>query len=59
MQELDDMKIRLKEMEEEATALRQMHAKAGNEMASKQGIFFFTFLIIRINKLCDGYLLLG
>ncbi|ESR37038.1 hypothetical protein CICLE_v100293171mg, partial [Citrus x clementina] len=33
--ELDDMKIRLKEMEEEATALRQMHAKAGNEMASK------------------------
>lgn len=37
------MKIRLKEMEEEATALRQMHAKAGNEMASKLGIFFHFF----------------
>lgn len=37
------MKIRLKEMEEEATALRQMHAKVGNEMASKQGIFFSLF----------------
>lgn len=30
-------------MEEEAAALRQMHAKAGNEMASKQGIFFSLF----------------
>ncbi|KAH9658050.1 polyadenylate-binding protein 2 [Citrus sinensis] len=38
--ELDDMKIRLKEMEEEATALRQMHAKAGNEMASKLDVGF-------------------
>lgn len=28
-------------MEEEATALREMHAKVGNEMASKQGVYIF------------------
>ncbi|KAJ4716863.1 polyadenylate-binding protein 2-like [Melia azedarach] len=33
-QELNDMKTRLKEIEEEATALREMHAKVEKEMGS-------------------------
>lgn len=43
MQELDDMKKRLKEMEDEAAALREMQAKVEKEMGSVQGasVFFF------------------
>lgn len=37
MQDLDDMKKRLKEMEEEAAALREMQAKVEKEMGSVQG----------------------
>lgn len=36
-QELDDMKKRLKEMEDEAAALREMQAKVEKEMGSVQG----------------------
>ncbi|GER29405.1 polyadenylate-binding protein [Striga asiatica] len=35
--ELDDMKKRLKEMEDEAAALRKMQAKVEQEMGSVQG----------------------
>lgn len=41
MQELDDMKKRLKEMEDEAAALREMQAKVEKEMGSVQGDYFF------------------
>lgn len=36
-QELDEMKKRLKEMEEEAAALREMQAKVEKEMGAVQG----------------------
>lgn len=37
MQELEEMKKRLKEMEEEAAALRDMQAKVEKEMSAVQG----------------------
>lgn len=45
-QELDEMKKRLKEMEEEAAALREMQAKVEKEMGAVQGQFrlFIGFL---------------
>ena len=43
LQELDEMKKRLKEMEEEAAALREMQAKVEKEMGAVQGFFFFFF----------------
>ncbi|PNY07422.1 polyadenylate-binding protein 2-like [Trifolium pratense] len=36
--DLDDMKKRLKEMEDEAAALREMQAKVEKEMGSVQGL---------------------
>lgn len=42
-QELEEMKKRLKEMEEEAAALRDMQAKVEKEMGGSQGLDF-TFL---------------
>lgn len=36
-QELDDMKKRLKEMEDEAAALREMQSKVEHEMGAVQG----------------------
>lgn len=45
MQELDDMKKRLKEMEDEAAALREMQAKVEKEMGSMQGVSFVSFLL--------------
>lgn len=44
-QELDEMKKRLKQMEEEAAALREMQAKVEKEMGSVQGpsCFFIPF----------------
>ncbi|KAJ6860246.1 polyadenylate-binding protein 2-like [Populus alba x Populus x berolinensis] len=39
--ELDDMKKRLKEMEDEAAALREMQAKVEKEMGSVQGMMGF------------------
>lgn len=44
-QELDDMKKRLKEMEDEAAALREMQAKVEKEMGSAQGILFLSLLL--------------
>lgn len=41
--ELDDMKKRLKEMEDEASALREMQAKVEKEMGSVQGTSFRNF----------------
>lgn len=38
LQELDEMKKRLKEMEEEAAALREMQAKVEKEMGAVQGL---------------------
>ena len=40
VQELDEMKKRLKEMEEEAAALREMQAKVEKEMGAVQGSCF-------------------
>ena len=37
------MKKRLKEMEDEASALREMQAKVEKEMGSVQGFYFFFF----------------
>lgn len=37
MKELDEMRRRLKEMEDEAAALRDMHAKVEKEIGSTQG----------------------
>ncbi|RZS15946.1 hypothetical protein BHM03_00047872 [Ensete ventricosum] len=37
LQELDEMKKRLKEMEEEAAALREIQAKVEKEMGAAQG----------------------
>lgn len=37
VKELDEMKRRLKEMEEEAAALREMQAKVEKEIGSAQG----------------------
>uniref|UniRef100_A0A3N7EHW5 Polyadenylate-binding protein 2 n=1 Tax=Populus trichocarpa TaxID=3694 RepID=A0A3N7EHW5_POPTR len=42
--ELDDMKKRLKEMEDEAAALLEMQAKVEKEMGSVQGCNFGCFL---------------
>ncbi|KAF8389280.1 hypothetical protein HHK36_025973 [Tetracentron sinense] len=40
VQELDEMKKRLKEMEEEAAALREMQAKVEKEMGTVQGLLY-------------------
>ena len=40
------MKKRLKEMEDEAAALREMQAKVEKEMGSMQGGSFFLFFLI-------------
>lgn len=63
-QELDEMKKRLKEMEEEAAALREMQAKVEKEMGGAQGheppfinpvLLYFTFdLSILLVKACNG-----
>lgn len=45
LQELENMKKRLKEIEDEAGALREMQAKVEKEMGSAQG---FTHLNITI-----------
>lgn len=41
LKELDEMKKRLKEMEDEAAALREMQAKVEKEMGSVQGCLLF------------------
>lgn len=46
LQELDEMKKRLKEMEEEAAALREMQAKVEKEMGAVQGSLFLTVLCL-------------
>ena len=50
LQELDEMKKRLKEMEEEAAALREMQAKVEKEMGPVQSskILYFNFPISMI-----------
>ena len=45
MQELDEMKKRLKEMEEEAAALREMQAKVEKEMGGVPGLNPLFFLL--------------
>lgn len=48
-QELDEMKKRLKEMEEEAAALREMQAKVEKEMGAVQGRFLMiTYYCFRL-----------
>jgi len=44
------MKKRLKEMEDEAAALREMQAKVEKEMGSVQGASFFCFVIFSLQK---------
>lgn len=43
------MKKRLKEMEDEAAALREMQAKVEKEMGSVQGCLFMEFLVFFIS----------
>lgn len=50
------MKKRLKEMEEEAAALREMQAKVEKEMGAVQGFSFF--FLIPGNKIKEGNLLI-
>lgn len=38
--DLDEMRRRLKEMEDEAAALREMHAKVEKEIGSVQGFYY-------------------
>lgn len=45
-QELDEMKKRLKEMEEEAAALREMQAKVEKEMGAVQGCLLWLCIIV-------------
>lgn len=51
LQELDEMKRRLKEMEEEAAALREMQAKVAKEMQGSESplsrVRSFPVLVIR------------
>ena len=49
------MKRMLKDMEEEATALREMQAKVEKEMGSIQGFSFFSSSILSVE--CDYFLL--
>ena len=46
------MKKRLKEMEDEAAALREMQAKVEKEMGSVQGVSLFDFSLRVLKKLC-------
>jgi len=46
VKELDEMKRRLKEMEEEAAALREMQAKVEKEIGSVQGFSLHLFIIL-------------
>lgn len=45
-QELEDMKKRLKEIDEEAGALRELQAKVEKEMGAVQGLSLSLFLLI-------------
>jgi predicted nuclease with TOPRIM domain len=56
VKELDEMKKRLKEMEEEAAALREMQAKVEKEMGAVQGLFYFSsFFNKKTNSVTDFY----
>lgn len=58
-QELDDMKKRLKEMEDEAAALREMQAKVEKEMGSVQGLPLSLLLCVWIwfiTEILDTYI---
>lgn len=46
VKELDEMKRRLKEMEEEAAALREMQAKVEKEIGNVQGFFTSHIFVI-------------
>ena len=46
VKELDEMKRRLKEMEEEAAALREMQAKVEKEIGSVQGESSILFVFV-------------
>lgn len=56
------MKRRLKEIEEEAGALREMQAKVEKEMGAVQGIFLFhlcnsvSWLLNSVLDVCEGNL---
>lgn len=50
MQDLDDMKKRLKEMEDEAAALREMQAKVEKEMGAVQGFLFLLSSLFLFNS---------
>ncbi|KAJ6811910.1 uncharacterized protein M6B38_151320 [Iris pallida] len=54
LQELDEMKKRLKEMEEEAAALREMQAKVEKEMGAGQGLFPLIYSF-RVSKSIIGF----
>ncbi|KAL0387130.1 UNVERIFIED_CONTAM: Polyadenylate-binding protein 2 [Sesamum radiatum] len=47
--ELDDMKKRLKEMEDEAAALREMQAKVEQEMGSSNSFYFLPLCLFSFN----------
>jgi len=56
VKELDEMKRRLKEMEEEAAALREMQAKVEKEIGSVQG--FSSHLFIILSSINQFYLII-
>lgn len=53
LKELDEMKKRLKEMEDEAVALREMQAKVEKEMGSVQGLSFYPWFMFDLLLLVD------
>ncbi|MBA0581889.1 hypothetical protein Gorai_024051 [Gossypium raimondii] len=55
VKELDEMKKRLKEMEDEAAALREMQAKVEKEMGAVQGFSHLSlpFLVFLLGYLYD------
>jgi len=50
LQELEDMKKRLKEIEEEASALREMQAKVEKEMGAVQGFILIIIMLFNFRR---------
>ncbi|KAI3739841.1 hypothetical protein L2E82_30253 [Cichorium intybus] len=55
-QELDDMKKRLKEMEEEAAAIRDMQAKVEKEMSANANQGFYIITVV-LSFICNSVML--
>lgn len=50
LQNIEEMKKRMKEIEEETGALREMQAKVEKEMGAVQGTLFFFFFLLKMHS---------